>query len=97
MDASREEDEDVEELVGEEDDSDLPFEQWRSSRPMTDYFSTSLRQEPGVGPQPCCTFIEEPTAFHLNYDPSVGSANIDEVAETYGLSDLQSALADYIL
>ncbi|KAG1876220.1 hypothetical protein F4604DRAFT_1680422 [Suillus subluteus] len=68
-----EEDEVTEELEREEDDPELPFEQWRSSRPMTDYYSISLHQESGVGPQPCCTFIAGPTAFHLNYNPSVGS------------------------
>ena len=37
------------------------------------------------------------TAFHLNHTPCLSVVSVDDLASLFQLSDLQPALADYVL
>lgn len=72
---------------------------WGPTRPVPNFFATAetlLTAVPGSIPSPTRTFTSGPTAFHLNYDPSIKRITIDKAAEMFDLPDLRPAIADYL-
>jgi hypothetical protein len=65
--------------------------------PVIDYFKQSSQPPLQGDVFPVQTFTAGPTAFHLNYYPTVGSIGIEDVAERYCLTDLRAALVNYLL
>ena len=48
-------------------------------------------------PLPLCTFsVNNNTAIHPAYDPSIQQITINDTAERYGLPDLCPALVDFL-
>jgi hypothetical protein len=82
----------------EDDDADsgLPLDGLTDNQRISDYFLKARQPGGGQELRPPRTFVDGPTAFQLNFDPAIGSAKIDDVAETYGLPDLRAALGDYL-
>lgn len=68
------------------------------TRRVVDYFSIAERLRSGASPdapRPHRTFATTTTAFHIGVKPS-HRLTVDETAEAYGLSDLRSALSDFL-
>lgn len=61
-------------------------------RAVTDYFVSSAKPSTISPPR---SFVSGPIAFHLRFDPFIGSMKISDVAEKYGLPDLRPALIHY--
>ncbi|KIJ08531.1 hypothetical protein PAXINDRAFT_88737 [Paxillus involutus ATCC 200175] len=82
----------------EDDDADsgLPLDGLTDNQQISNYFLKARQPGGGQELRPPRTFVNGPTAFQLNFDPAIGSAKIDDVAETYGLPDLRAALGDYL-
>ncbi|KIJ17506.1 hypothetical protein PAXINDRAFT_72536 [Paxillus involutus ATCC 200175] len=76
------------------DDKIIPAYLWMASQ-TTDEYPTIFSRHANLLRLPR-TFVDGPTAFQLNFDPAIGSAKIDDIAETYGLPDLHAALGDYL-
>ncbi|KAF8421727.1 hypothetical protein L210DRAFT_3672552 [Boletus edulis BED1] len=72
---------------------------WAPKCPVPNFFSiaqTLLTAVPGSIPHPIRTFTSGPTAFRLNYDPSIKRIAIDQAAEMFNIPDLCPAIADYL-
>ncbi|KAF8121699.1 hypothetical protein EV363DRAFT_1405629 [Boletus edulis] len=72
---------------------------WAPKCPVPNFFSiaqTLLTAVPGSISHPIHTFTSGPTAFRLNYDPSIKRIAIDQAAEMFNIPDLCPAIADYL-
>ncbi|KAF8130107.1 hypothetical protein EV363DRAFT_1399315 [Boletus edulis] len=95
---------DVDDPSAEDEDSEehptaLLNDIWAPKRPVPNFFSiaqTLLTAVPGSIPHPIRTFTSGPTAFRLNYDPSIKRIAIDQAAEMFNIPDLCPAIADYL-
>ena len=69
-------------------------------RPVTNYFAITAQLRTGdqdLIPLPIRTFtINNNTAIHLTYSPSIWWITINDAAEKFGLPDLCPALADFL-
>jgi hypothetical protein len=68
---------------------------------FVDYFERARQLAEGTYtgadvPQPLRTFAMSITAYHLNADPTLTRMTVDGVADVFELSDLRTALADYL-
>ena len=70
------------------------------ARPITNYFAIAAhlcKTKANTIPLPLRTFsVNNNTAIHLAYSPSIRRMAINDVAEKYGLPDLLPALADFL-
>ncbi|KAN0093092.1 hypothetical protein V8E55_003876 [Tylopilus felleus] len=78
-----------------EDDESGSFEEPTSSTALhriNDYFAC-FAKPPLVSPPR--SFVSGPVAFHLRFDPVIGSMKICNMAEKYDLQDMRTALVHY--
>ena len=69
------------------------------AHPITNYFAIAaqIRTRKDLIPLPIHTFtINNNTAIHLAYDPSIRQITVDDAVETFGLPDLCPALATFL-
>ena len=70
------------------------------ARPITNYFAAAAQlctKKVGTIPLPLRTFsVNNNTAIHLAYDPSIRRITINDTTEKYDLPDLRSALVDFL-
>jgi len=70
------------------------------AHPITNYFTIAAQlctKNADTIPLPLRMFsVNNNTAIHLGYDPSIRRMIIDDAAEKYGLPDLRPALADFL-
>jgi hypothetical protein len=67
--------------------------------PPPDFFTRAVRLTASISPStplPLRVFSADTTAFHLNRHPDLGPLDINEVATTFKLPGLHSALAEYV-
>ncbi|KAG6369417.1 hypothetical protein JVT61DRAFT_14900 [Boletus reticuloceps] len=69
---------------------------WTPQRKSVDYFIVAAKPPAPSAPSPRRTFSIGPTAFRVNYDPSLRRVPIDDVARMFNLPDLRGALGDYV-
>ena len=87
--------------TSDEPDDEIVTDPAVASRPVTDYFSRSLRLASSMAlnsiPLPHRSFSAGRVAFNLAYDPNIRRISVDDAATQFGLVDLRAALADFLM